>query len=169
MKLEEESMSNLGIDTIMLDTSFCIRLMDKYDALHQNALEYFKYFLAEKITMHISTIVVAEYAVMDDPANLPLNNLQIESFDFIDAKTAGAFHAHLKGNQSSIQGYNRRLIANDVKILAQIKNKKIDGLISKDIKSSRDYIDPLIESNLLQVKFINLNIPLSQTLGKLFL
>lgn len=77
--------------------------------------------------MHISTIVVAEYAVGDDPANLPLNNLQIESFDFMDGKTAGLFHREIKTNQSNVQGYNRRIIANDVKILAQIQNKKIEG------------------------------------------
>jgi len=60
-------MNRLGIETIMLDTSFCIRLMDANDELHTNALEYFKFFLQEKIIIHLSTIVVAEYAVGDDP------------------------------------------------------------------------------------------------------
>ena len=49
-------MNDLGIKSIMLDTSFCIRLLDKNDALHQNALDYFKYFLTEKITVHIRRI-----------------------------------------------------------------------------------------------------------------
>lgn len=75
-------MNDLGIKSIMLDTSFCIRLMDKNDVLHQNALDYFKYFLAEKISIHISTIAIAEYAVGDDPANLPVNNLQNRSLRF---------------------------------------------------------------------------------------
>jgi predicted nucleic acid-binding protein len=162
-------MSKLGINSVMLDTSFCIRLMDKNDALHQNALDYFKHFIAEKITMHVSSIVIAEYAVGDDPANLPLNNLQFESFDFIDGKTAGAFHKEIKGNQSNIQGYNRKIIANDVKIFAQIQNKKIEGIISKDIKSVKQYISPLINPGLLQVKFIDLNTRLSDALGQLFI
>ena len=85
-------MNKLGINSVMLDTSFCIRLMKQNDPLHQNALDYFKYFLSEKITLHVSTIVIAEYAVGDDPANLPLNNLQIETFDFLDGLTAGQFH-----------------------------------------------------------------------------
>ena len=152
----------------MLDTSFCIRLMDKNDSLHSNALDYYKYFLAEKTTMHLSTIVVAEYAVVDDPSNLPLNNLQIEAFDFLDGKTAGSFHAHIKGNQTNIQGYSRRIIANDVKILAQIKNKNIEGIISKDLNSIKHYINPLTNSNLLQIKFVDLNIPLNTALGQLF-
>jgi predicted nucleic acid-binding protein len=161
-------MNKLGINSIMLDTSFCIRLMDKNDSLHQNALDYYKYFLTEKITMHISTIVVAEYAVGDDPANLPLNNLQIESFDFMDGKIAGAFHKELKGNKANVQGYNRRIVANDVKILAQIQNKKIEGIISKDINSLTQYITPLTNSSSLQVKFVDLNTPLAQLLGQLF-
>ena len=110
-------MNKLGINSVMLDTSFCIRLMDKNDVLHQNALDYFKYFLSEKITMHISTIVIAEYGVGDDPANLPLNNLQIETFDFPDGETAGIFHKEIKGASDNIKGYNRRIIANDVKTI----------------------------------------------------
>jgi predicted nucleic acid-binding protein len=161
-------MNKLGMNSIMLDTSFCIRLMDKNDSFHQNALDYYKYFLTEKITMHISTIVVAEYAVGDDPANLPLNNLQIESFDFIDGKVAGAFHKELKGNKANVQGYNRRIVANVVKILAQIQNKKIEGIISKDINSLTQYITPLTNSSSLQVKFVDLTTPLAQLLGQLF-
>lgn len=152
----------------MLDTSFCIRLMDKNDALHQNALDYFKYFLKEKISMHISTIAVAEYAVVDDPGNLPLNNLQIEAFDFMDAKTAGAFHSEIRKNKSNIQEYNRRIIANDVKMLAQISNKKIEALISKDIESHKKYINPLLTSNQINIKFFDLNTPLANVLGTLF-
>jgi predicted nucleic acid-binding protein len=67
-------MNDLGIKSIMLDTSFCIRLMDKNDLLHVNALDYFRYFLKEKISIHVSTIAIAEYAVGDDPNNLPINN-----------------------------------------------------------------------------------------------
>jgi predicted nucleic acid-binding protein len=161
-------MNNPGIKSIMLDTSFCIRLLDKNDALHQNALDYFKYFLSEKISIHISTIAVAEYAVVDDPANLPINNLQIEAFDFLDAKTAGLFHKEIKGHQSNVAGYNRRIITNDVKILAQIGTKKIDAIISKDVNSLKQFVQPLINANLLQMKFFDLNTPLSTVLGKLF-
>jgi len=161
-------MSDLGIKSIMLDTSFCIRLMDKTDKLHQNALEYFKYFLKEKITMHISTIAVAEYAVGDNPGNLPLNNLQIETFDFIDGKTAGNFHSEIRKNKPTIQEYNRRIIANDVKMLAQISNKKIEALISKDIESYKKYIKPLLDLNQISIKFFDLNTPVTTVLGTLF-
>jgi predicted nucleic acid-binding protein len=161
-------MSSLNIKSVMLDTSFCIRLMHKNDSLHQNAFDYFKHFLSEKITAHISTIAVAEYAVVDDPGNLPLNNLQIETFDFIDAKTAGLFHKAIKGKKANLPNFNRRIIANDVKILAQINNRSVDAIISKGINSFREYVQPLSNANLLQVKFLDLNIPLATALGQLF-
>ena len=161
-------MNKLGIQSIMLDTSFCIRLMDENDNLHINALEYFKFFCRKKIIIHLSTIVVAEYAVGDDPQNLPVDNLQIETFDFRDAATAGLFHRELIGDKNNIAGYNRRIIANDVKILAQIKNRQIEAIISKDVQSHTKYVEPLINSNLLSVKFIDFNKKLNEVLGELF-
>ncbi len=161
-------MNDLGIETVMLDTSFCIRLMDDTEVLHTNAMEYYRYFLQEKITMHISTIAIAEYAVGDDPQNLPLNTLQIEAFDFLDAKEAGNFHKFLKGAQSNIEGYNRRLIVNDLKIFAQLKTKKLDAIISADADSGRKYINPLTAGGMLNVKFLDLNIKLQDVRGLLF-
>jgi len=161
-------MNKLGIKNIMLDTSFCIRLMDENDNLHINALEYFKFFLQEKIIIHLSTIVVAEYAVGDNPENLPLASVQIETFDYRDAATAGLLHKDLKTNKDNIEGYNRRIITNDVKILAQIKNRQIEAIISKDIQSHIKYVEPLINSNLLSLKFIDLNKKLNEVLGELF-
>ena len=55
-----------------------------------------------------------------------------------------------------------------MKILAQIQNKKIEGIASKDVSSIKQYITPLANSGLLQVKFIDLNNLLSQALGQLF-
>ena len=111
---------------------------------------------------------MAEYAVGDDPQNLPIDYVQIETFDFIDAATAGLLHAELKGRKNNITGYNRRIIANDIKILAQIKNRKIDAIISKDVQSHSEYVAPLIKSSLLNVRFIDLNKKLNEILGELF-
>lgn len=122
-------MSSLNIKSIMLDTSFCIRLMDETDALHTNALDYFRHFSTEKISIHLSAIAVAEYAVGDDPANLPLDYLQLEAFDFRDGETAGSFHKAIRQNKGSIPHFNRNIITNDVKILAQTHNRTIDAII----------------------------------------
>lgn len=83
------------MDSVLLDTSFCIRLLKSNDELHQNAKAYFQYFLEQKIEMYLSSIVIAEYAVKDDPANLPLESVKVNPFDYFDGKIAGAFHAML--------------------------------------------------------------------------
>lgn len=161
-------MAKLGIKSVMLDTSFCIRLLDGTDSLHTNAMEYFRHFRDEGITIHLSTIAVAEYAVGDDPANLPATFVQIETFDFRDAATAGILHQNLYGNKANIQGYNRRIVANDVKILSQIKNRNIEAVISKDVASYSKYIKPLTAGGHIGVKFLDLNLPLATSLGQLF-
>ena len=161
-------MNKLGIESVMLDTSFCIRLMDANDKLHINALEYFRYFLQEKIVIHLSTVAVAEYAVGDSPEHLPLNNLQIESFDFRDAATSGHFHRELMGLKENIVGYSRRIVANDVKMLAQIKNRNIAAIISKDLESLAKYVNPLKNLKLLNLRFIDVNTRLNEQLGELF-
>lgn len=161
-------MSSLGIKSVMLDTSFCIRLLDSTESLHQNALDYFFHFRDNGITVHLSTIAVAEYSVLDDPLNLPINYLQIETFDFRDGATAGKLHNHLYSNKANIPGYSRRIVANDIKILSQIKNRTIDGIITKDTSSLNKYVTPLKTAGLINVKFLDLNTPLSTALGQLF-
>jgi predicted nucleic acid-binding protein len=161
-------MSKLGVNSVMLDTSFCIRLLDSTDTLHTNALDYFKHFREEEITIHLSTIAVAEYSVGDDPANLPIGFVQLETFDFRDAITAGKLHQFLYNHKTNIAGYNRRIIANDVKILAQISTRNIDGLITKDSASYARYIKPLTDGGQINLKFLDLNIPLATVLGQLF-
>jgi predicted nucleic acid-binding protein len=74
------------MNSILLDTSFCIRLLKRDDAFHKNTVDYFQYFLGNKIEMFLSTIVIAEYSVKDEISNLPLRTMKIIPFDFIDGK-----------------------------------------------------------------------------------
>lgn len=48
-KLEKEGCMN----SVLLDTSFCIRLLNSNDVLHKNAVEYFTYFLDNQIEMYL--------------------------------------------------------------------------------------------------------------------
>jgi hypothetical protein len=72
--------------SVLLDTSFFIRLLNDEDTSHQSARDYFKYFLDKEIYMKISTISIAEYCVMGKVENLPLRNLQIVPFNLDHAK-----------------------------------------------------------------------------------
>lgn len=89
-----------GIRSVLLDNSFCIRLLKSDDDYHQNAIDYFEHFLENGIEMYLSTIVVSEYAVGDNPDNLlSLNAFRLLEFDYADAKTAGSFFLELKENE----------------------------------------------------------------------
>ena len=43
-------------NSVLLDTSFFIRLLNKEDPLHENAFGYFRYFLEHDFMIKISTI-----------------------------------------------------------------------------------------------------------------
>lgn len=157
------------IKSVLLDNSFCIRLLKADDEYHQNAKDYFQYFLENNIEMYLSTIVVSEYAVGDDPDNLlSLNTFRLLEFDYLDAKTAGGFFYELKGNNDVRHSVQRNVIINDIKLFAQIHNRGIDAYITKDQKSLSKMINPLRESHNLNFEFIDLSIPINDKLGRLF-
>ena len=90
--------------SVLLDTSFFIRLLNDTDPLHNNAKGYYKYFLENDVIMKISTISIAEFCVRDEIENLPLDTLQIIPFNLEHAKIAGKF-ARAIFQQKSYNGY----------------------------------------------------------------
>ncbi|MBN8703348.1 MAG: hypothetical protein J0M08_09800 [Bacteroidetes bacterium] len=156
------------MDSILLDTSFCIRLLKSNDALHQNTKEYFKYFLEQKIEMYLSSIVIAEYSVKDDANNLPLEYVKIIPFDFFDGKTAGEFHSILINKKEYVANIERNVIKDDCKLIAQIFNRKIQGYITKDKKSFNQIIQPIQTIKGIKIELLDFEIPLKEYRGELF-
>jgi predicted nucleic acid-binding protein len=156
------------MDSILLDTSFCIRLLKSNDELHQNAKDYFKYFLEQKIEIYLSSIVIAEYSVKDDVNNLPLEFVKIIPFDFFDGKTAGEFHSILINNKEQVANIERNVIKDDCKLLAQIFNRKIGAYITKDKKSFGQIFMPIQKAKSFNIELFDLEIPLKDIKGELF-
>jgi predicted nucleic acid-binding protein len=156
------------MDSILLDTSFCIRLLKSNDQLHQNAKDYFKYFLEKKVEIYLSSIVIAEYSVKDDAHNLPLEFVKIIPFDFFDGKTAGEFHSILINNKEQVANIERNVIKDDCKLIAQIFNRKIAAYITKDKKSFGQIFMPIQKENGLKIELLDLEIPLKEFKGELF-
>lgn len=144
-------------------------IIKKDDAFHQNCIDYFKYFIENDIEMYLSTIVVSEYAVGDNPENhLSLNAFHLLEFDYADAKFSGGFLALLKNIGKFGDFGVRKVVVNDIKLFAQIHNRKIDAYITKDIKSFKKMIQPLKDEFNLNFETIDLTIPLNSQLGRLF-
>jgi len=67
--------------SVLLDTSFFIRLLNDEDSLHKNAVACYKYFIENDIVLKVSTISIAEYCVLGNLEDLPLKDIQIIPFN----------------------------------------------------------------------------------------
>lgn len=157
------------IRSVLLDTSFFIRLLNDEDYLHENALGYFRYFLEREITLKVSTITIAEYCVLGSLTDLPLINLQIVPFNLPEAEKAGEFaNAIFKEKKAIISDLHpRAIIPNDAKLFAQADmDKAVSHFITSDIRSKstlkllKTRINPKFE-------IISIEVPFSQTFGLL--
>lgn len=157
------------IKSVLLDNSFVTRLLKSDDEYHENVVKYYQHFLENNIVLFLSTIVVSEYAVADNPDNLlALNSFQLLEFDYGDAKISGEYFAFLKDDDSLREIEERKVIINDLKLFAQIKNREIDAFITKDRKALPKMIEPLRQNKGLHFEYIDLTIPLADRLGILF-
>lgn len=153
--------------SVLLDTSFFIRLLNDEDPLHKNALGYFKYFLENDIILKVSTVSVAEYCVLGKLVDLPLKNLQIIPFNLKEAEKTGQFakiiFSENKVNDEKLSP--RAIIPNDSKLFAQSDlDKTITHFVTSDIRSKHTFE---ILKKVTNPKFdiITINIPYTETFG----
>jgi predicted nucleic acid-binding protein len=128
--------------SVLLDTSFLIRLLNDEDPLHQNAKDYYKYFLEKGIVLKLSTVSVAEYCVKGSISDLPLKNLQIIPFNLDHAsRTADFARIIFKGSKASdVTLHPRAIIPNDSKLFASADlDKTITHFVTSDERSKSTY------------------------------
>ncbi len=155
--------------SVLLDTSFFIRLLNDEDPLHQNAKDYFRYFLDNDIILKVSTISIAEYCVRGSLDELPLMNVQIIPFNLDHAKKTGEFaKAIFEEKKISNQDLQpRAIIPNDSKLFAQSDiDKSISYFVTSDLRSLNVH---KILSKRIKTRFeiIDINIPYNQQFGVL--
>ena len=161
LRLEEVFMNS-----VLLDTSFCIRLMKTSDEYHEQAVLYWEYFMRHKIEMFISTIVIAEYNVKANSNLLPLKTMRILTFDYFDGKKAGEFHSAILNYKENLIGLEKAVVKDDCKLIAQMHNKKIDAFVSSDNKAIGKIFTPIKQSLHLNLGFIDFRKPLSEFSGQ---
>lgn len=154
---------------VILDTSFMIRLLNKSEDLHPNALGYFKYFLTQEIPMYFSTISVAEYCVKGELEDLPFRNIRILPFNIFHGREAGKFarvqfEARAKG---LLETSDRLIIPNDSKIFAQGSYEKdILYFVTADSKSKRN-IEIIKKECDADLEHLDIHKPYSEAFGLL--
>ncbi len=153
--------------SVLLDTSFFIRILNEDDPLHTNAVAYFKYFLDNQIYLKVSTISIAEYCVRGKLEDLPLRNIQILPFNLKDAERTGEFARIIfYENQISLEKlYPRAIIPNDSKLFAQCDlDNTISHFVTSDVRS-KNTLALLKKGTTPKFDIINIDIPYSETFG----
>ncbi|WP_299668470.1 hypothetical protein [uncultured Polaribacter sp.] len=153
--------------SVLLDTSFFIRLLNDDDSLHINAVGYYRYFLENEIVLKVSTITVAEYCVLGKIEDLPLKNIQILPFNLKEAEKTGEFAKILfRENKISAESLSpRAIIPNDSKLFAQAdSDKNITYFITSDIRSKKT-LALLKKETSPKFEIISIDIPYTETFG----
>lgn len=153
--------------SVLLDTSFFIRLLNDEDPLHSNAVGYYKYFLENEIVLKVSTITIAEYCVLGKLEDLPLKNIQIVPFNLKDGEKTGEFAKIIfMQNKISIDKLSpRAIIPNDSKLFAQSDlDKTITHFVTSDVRS-KNTLALLKKGTNPKFDIISIDIPFTETFG----
>lgn len=153
--------------SVLLDTSFFIRLLNAEDPLHPNARDYYKYFLGNDVLLKVSTISIAEYCVRGTADELPLKNIQIVPFNLDHAKRTGEFARIVFKEKGNIvmDGQPRAIIPNDSKLFAQADlDESIQYFVTSDTRSKAIY--NLLQRHLVpRFEILDITIPYHQVFG----
>lgn len=155
--------------SVLLDTSFLIRLLNDEDALHGNARGYFKYFLENNYILKISTISIAEYCVVVNITDLPLRNLQIVPFNLDHATHTGKFAKIIfeenKVAKEKLQP--RAIIPNDSKLFAQADlDESVTHFVTSD-ERSRSTFSKLKNQTTVKFEILTIQNPYHEVFGLL--
>lgn len=153
--------------SILLDTSFFIRLLNENDKLHRNAFDYFKYCLEKGFTLKCSTISIAEYCVGGNFDELPWRNLQVLPFNTDHGIRAGEFARVVFKERGRLAIGNRNVIPNDSKLFAQADlDKSVNYFMTSDQECKKVY-NVISDNFSISFKIIDINTPYNELFGVL--
>ena len=140
-------------NSVLLDTSFFIRLLNEEDPLHENAFGYFRYFLEHDFVIKISTIAIAEYCVRGDVSQRA-------------GKMIAEVYAEKKKRGATITP--RTVVPNDTKMFAQADvEPDINFYGTADVECKKVYDMIKTSEGKLSFDFIDITIPYTTFFGLL--
>lgn len=101
----------------------------------------------------LSTLVVAEFEVMQPVSDLPLGNFHILPFNFRHAVESANYHRQIKGTEPVDEG-SRSVVRNDLKILAQAQIEACSIILTEDANTMTRWADRLRGSDQCRVSSI---------------
>lgn len=120
--------------SVTLDTSFLISFAEPSRPNHAVAVEYFRHCVGNNIPMFLSTIAAGEFAVKQELTDLPLQNFRILPYNLPHAiEAARLFNANLRTTNQPLPPEDaRRIIVNDLKLIAQAEDEDIPVILCED-------------------------------------
>jgi len=146
---------------ILLDTNFLIRLLNPNDRLHTQTREFYAFFLQRGLPIWLSTVALAEYCVRGRMDELPLRHLRILPFNVSHAVLAGRLAARVFQAREQVENLPRRVIANDVKLLAQAEEESSIRWLATSDKGLIAMHGLLQQEGLVRLEIIDINQPLN--------
>jgi predicted nucleic acid-binding protein len=137
---------------VSLDTSFLISFADPSRPHHAIAVDYFRHCLAQRIPMWISVVAAGEFEVKQPVNDLPLQNFRIQPYNLPHAIRAAALFRSLRAESShSSVDDTRRIIINDLKIIAQAEEETISVILTEDANTLSKIVARLRQANAASV------------------
>lgn len=144
-------------NSVVVDTGFLISLSDKTRLAHETAKRYYKYFIEQKITMLLPTVVVAEYFSKEGVPELPLHNFTVLPFNYADARFCGSLNAVKEYKE--LKAGSRPAVKDDFKIIAQSCVNQAKFLITEDKNTMAVYCNKLTQDSKADFRVIPLSEP----------
>lgn len=139
---------------VSLDTSFLISFADPSRPNHAIAVEYFRHCLAQRIPMWISTVAAGEFEVKQPIGDLPLQNFRIQPYNLPHAIRAAALFRSLSEGNAASGDDTRRIIINDLKIIAQAEEEQISVILTEDANTLSRSVTRLRQRNASSVRVL---------------
>lgn len=138
------------MNSVLLDTSFLISLVDPARPHHSAALSYYRECVLRQIPIYLSTIVISEFQVKQSINDLPLRNFVVLPFNVDHAMKCGLnIRAMVRDPED-----DRVRVKDDFKILAQCDCEAISHLISEDASTLAKYLDRARDAGLTSTKAV---------------
>jgi predicted nucleic acid-binding protein len=140
-------------NAVLLDTSFLITLADPRRERHAVAKHYFQHFLASRLPMVLSSIVVAEFCARQELTTLPLEQLILLPFTHEDAIVAAGldFKAFKTGAE-----HDRQSLKDDFKIIGHAHARNYGYVITDDAGTMFEYCETLRKAGQTHLRGIKL-------------